>query len=140
MENTITPVNLICPNCHNQSIYSKNILIEFENNTCPKCKKVFISQLATVRTKNTKTVRELHYHSLRIYTPTNAQKLIEFSTPKGQSVELKQGDNIALLYANQTLCIVQNVTINQYTIIQDKRGCAKNAAVLLVVMLFLLFY
>ena len=134
---TITTLSIVCPKCHKQTVFTIDTAVEYSGCHCAACKTDFTVQLATVRSKSTRADKAArkNYHSVRIYTPSNDERLMDFETGL-TPVEMKANDNVIFIYLNDVLHIVQNKTINQYYIVKDARF---GWAGILVGVLFVLF-
>ena len=138
MGNTnLTNITAVCPKCHKQSPHFINEWNETHFLKCDFCKTDFKSIIVKVRTKNATSNKneQKQLYSVRVFRANGKEDLIQFETSYRKLVEMKQKDIIMLSYLKNQLHIVENFTINNYTVIRNK-GCL--GSTLLAVLLFLL--
>jgi len=130
---------IVCPKCEKQSFYKINSTIERHDLQCQLCKSNFYIQLATIRTKNSRSYQSERVHNIRIFTPNKQERLITFITGSQINPELKSGDLVILTHMDAKLFIIQNKTINQYYVLANNNGgCAKSTGVAIGAILLIL--
>lgn len=132
---------IVCPKCEKQSFYKINITIERHDFQCQLCKSNFNIQLATVRTKNSRSYQKNgeRVHNIRIITPNKQERLINFITWNHINPELKSGDIIILTHMDSKLFIIENKTINQYYVLaKNNGGCSRSTGVAIGTILLIL--
>ncbi len=141
MYNNYQTLTLICPKCHTPNAFDIDTFSEFSYCQCASCKKEFTIQLATIRSKRTKSNKKGNYsfHSIRLVTPSKEEKLTEFQSAYGLEPEMKSGDLVIFTYYKDVLFLIQNLTINNFTVIKDTRGLRGAAIFVAIIMCLILF-
>jgi len=118
MDNTL---NVICPKCeHQESYLCKNV----KNNLahCSQCSTSFHFLYAIIRAKKSRGNKQLRTRifDIRIILSNGEEDFIQFERDEYDDIELRSKDIVVFIYQNDKLRIINNVTINLYTVLKEK--------------------
>jgi len=107
---------VICPQCQAQEVYQVSGSNNRYNFTCPSCRTTFQSEIVRIRGKNSRGNKKdfRRAFSVRVYDSTGQERLIEFVNSGTVDFELRSRDEAIFSYQNNTLKVVQNLTVGQY--------------------------
>ena len=131
-------INLLCPKCEKQNLFSVSASQSNNELTCPDCKASFSAWVVKIRAKHSRQDKRANSrtYSVRVLDLTGREDLIEFSQTGIADFELRSGDLAAFSYLNNKLQIIQNLTIGRY--LSLKSSASKVALITCLVLVGLL--
>src|SRR5258708_33140581 len=124
----IQTINIVCPRCEMQINYSLNVSDPIAYQICPSCTQGFLPTLAIIRAKRSRGNKKYNRRefTIRIIDMFDRQRVIEFVRRSDYAdFELRSKDLAVFTYIGDRLYVLQNLTTNQYMLIDTLRGLAK---------------
>src|SRR5262245_43608025 len=115
---------LVCPRCDVEFSFAANPPKSTYRVVCPDCRKDFEVLIAKIRAKRSRGDRRSNCREfdVRVIKLSGREELLQFDNAAYEDFELRQGDEAAFYYVNNTLRLVHNLSIAEVYVIR-RRSC-----------------